>query len=101
MKRAWLIGGTMAAAIGAAAAPLPRAYRGAPPVIPHSLDGLTVTREANDCLNCHLEGVEVGEGRRATKIPPSHFTNPHTGETRTDRIVGTRYNCLQCHVPRR
>ncbi|MBI4346999.1 MAG: nitrate reductase cytochrome c-type subunit [Elusimicrobia bacterium] len=78
---------------------LPRAYPGAPALIPHSIDGLAIKRDANDCLGCHLEGAEVEPGRRATKVPASHFENPHTGEKRADRPVGMRNNCLQCHVP--
>lgn len=127
MKRFWLTCFALAAALGAAAAgkvfsgkglrtgapgmnrytdlapggtaPLPRPYPGAPPLIPHSIDGLGVTRAANDCLTCHLEGGEVGDGHQAAKIPPSHFTNPYTKETKTGGVTGTRYNCLQCHAP--
>lgn len=79
--------------------PLPRPYPGAPPLIPHSIEGLTTARGENSCLNCHLEGMEVAEGHKATKIPPSHFVNPFTGEKRTDTVVGMRYNCRQCHAP--
>lgn len=78
---------------------LPRPYPGAPALIPHSIDGLAVKRESNDCLGCHLEGTEVEPGHAATKVPASHFTDPHTGEKRSDRPVGMRNNCLQCHVP--
>jgi cytochrome c-type protein NapB len=80
---------------------LPRAYPGAPPRIPHSIDGLSVTRASNDCMNCHLEGLTVAEGHTATKIPRSHFTNPFKKTTTDGKMVtGTRYNCLQCHVPK-
>lgn len=78
---------------------LPRAYPGAPALIPHSIDGLAVKRDSNDCLACHLEGTEVEPGHIATKLPASHFVNPHTGEKRADRPVAMRNNCLQCHVP--
>lgn len=81
-------------------APLPRPYPGAPPLIPHSVEGLSITRAANDCLGCHLEGVEAAEGHKATKVPASHFTNPFTKEERTDRSLGMRYNCRQCHALR-
>jgi cytochrome c-type protein NapB len=80
-------------------APLPRPYPGAPPLIPHSVEGLSITRAANDCLGCHLEGMEVAEGHKATKMPASHFANPFTMEARIDRPVGICYNCLQCHAP--
>jgi len=72
--------------------PLERPYPGAPPLIPHAVAGLRVTRESNDCLTCHLEGMEVGEGHAATKMPSSH----RVGE---DGVKGMRYQCLQCHVP--
>lgn len=78
---------------------LPRPYPDAPPLIPHSIDGLAIKREGNDCLNCHLEGAEVAEGHKATKVPPSHFANAYTKEKRSDRPIGMRYNCLQCHTP--
>lgn len=79
--------------------PLPRPYPGAPPSIPHGIEGLTITREDNSCLSCHLEGTEVAEGHAATKVPPSHFVNPRTKEKTTGAVVGTRYQCLQCHAP--
>jgi nitrate reductase cytochrome c-type subunit len=78
---------------------LPRPYPLAPPLIPHSVEGMAVTRSANDCLTCHLDGMEVGEGHRATKVPPSHHTNPYKKETKSGEVTGTRYNCLQCHAP--
>lgn len=78
---------------------LPRPYDGAPPLIPHGLAGLSVTRASNDCMGCHLEGVELGEGHTATRIPASHRLNPFTKQVQEDGVVGTRYQCLQCHVP--
>lgn len=80
-------------------APLKRPYAIAPPVVPHRVAGLTINRDENECLDCHLEGVEVEKGRRAPKVPPSHFRNDHTGEVKTNMVVGIRYNCTQCHVP--
>jgi cytochrome c-type protein NapB len=78
---------------------LPRAYDIAPPVIPHNVLELKVSRDSNDCLGCHLEGAELGQGHVATKVPKSHYMNAHTGERKEDGPVGIRYNCLQCHVP--
>jgi len=79
--------------------PRDRPYAIAPPSVPHSVASLTINRETNECLDCHLEGMEVKEGHRATKVPPSHFRNDHTGETKTGEVVGLRYKCTQCHVP--
>jgi len=78
--------------------PLPRPYPGAPPIVPHAVEGLVISRDANACLDCHLEGAEIGEGHAATKVPPSHFVNPRTNEVKTGTVTGTRYQCLQCHA---
>jgi len=104
-----------------------RAYKDAPPMIPHSVDGLLpITRENNQCLGCHLP--EVAKSMGATPIPPSHFTNyrPDTvmkdgnvikegkvlgkdlGNTSDIKIAKAkkmktlyegRFNCSQCHAP--
>ncbi|MBI5594802.1 MAG: nitrate reductase cytochrome c-type subunit [Elusimicrobia bacterium] len=79
--------------------PLPRPYKGAPPLVPHGTEGLSITRESNSCLGCHLDGTDLGDGHAATKVPPSHFVNPFTKETKTDAVVGMRYQCLACHAP--
>lgn len=78
--------------------PLPRPYPGAPAIVPHAVEERAITRDANSCLDCHLEGADMGDGHVATKVPPSHFVNPKTKEARTGAEVGTRYQCLQCHA---
>jgi len=51
-----------------------RAYKDAPPMIPHSVEGLIpITKANNQCLGCHLP--EVASTMGATPIPPTHFTN--------------------------
>jgi len=51
-----------------------RAYVNAPPMIPHSVEGLLpITKDNNQCLGCHMPDVAKSVG--ATPIPPSHFTN--------------------------
>ncbi len=51
-----------------------RAFVNAPPMIPHSVDGLLpITKANNACLGCHMPAVAKGVG--ATPIPPSHFTD--------------------------
>ncbi|MDA8186575.1 MAG: nitrate reductase cytochrome c-type subunit [Dehalococcoidales bacterium] len=75
-----------------------RAYPGAPPVIPHSLNGLAITKDSNSCVGCHSTGMEVAPGHVATKIPDSHYVDPKTA-TKGSQISGTRYVCLSCHVP--
>ncbi len=78
---------------------LERPYTGAPPLVPHSVVEFNINRSANDCLDCHSEGVELEEGHVATKVPPSHYLNEYSGEQKKDQVTGMRYNCLQCHLP--
>jgi len=106
-----------------------RSYENAPPLIPHSVEGLLpITIKHNACLDCHMPDKAKAVG--ATPIPPSHFINyrPTTvyknGElVKEGKTVGLngqlgnvgdiklakakklsglypgRYNCTQCHVP--
>jgi len=106
-----------------------RAYVNAPPMIPHSVEGLLpITQNNNQCLGCHMP--EVAKGVGATPIPASHFTNyrPTTvykngelikeGKTvgtkgkigntsdikiakakKLDHLYQGRFNCSQCHAP--
>jgi len=106
-----------------------RAYVNAPPMIPHSVEGLLpITQDNNQCLGCHMPDVAKGVG--ATPIPPSHFTNyrPTTvlkggelvkeGKTvgmhgqlgnvgdikiakakKLNHLYQGRFNCSQCHAP--
>ena len=51
-----------------------RAFVNAPPMIPHSVDGLLpITKDNNQCLGCHMP--DVAKSMNATPIPESHFTN--------------------------
>ncbi len=106
-----------------------RAYVNAPPMIPHSVEGLLpITKDNNQCLGCHMPDVAKSMG--ATPIPATHFTNyrPTTvyknGElVKEGKVVGLkgdignvgdiklakkkklnhlyqgRFNCSQCHAP--
>ncbi len=100
-----------------------RSYVNAPPLIPHSVDGLLpITVKNNACLGCHMPDVAKGVG--ATPIPESHFTDfrPSTKvvngkivkdgkavSNATDikiakfkklkKLNPARFNCSQCHVP--
>jgi len=104
---------------------LERAFKDAPPMIPHSVEGLLpITRDNHQCLGCHMPDVAPSVG--STPIPPSHFTNyrPETvmkdgkvlkegadivkGNTsdvkiakakKTDTLYQGRFNCTQCHAP--
>ncbi|RMF72317.1 MAG: nitrate reductase [Acidobacteria bacterium] len=69
----------------------PRPYAIAPPVIPHSVDGLLpITREENACLGCH--DPEMAEDMEAPAVPASHFVEPGT-------LDGRRWPCVACHTP--
>ena len=106
-----------------------RAYVNAPPMIPHSVEGLLpITQSNNQCIGCHMP--EVAKTMGATPIPTSHFTNyrPTTiykdgelvkeGKTvgmkgelgnvgdiklakvkKLDKLYQGRFNCSQCHAP--
>jgi cytochrome c-type protein NapB len=104
-----------------------RAFLNAPPMIPHSVEGLIpITKNNNQCLSCHMP--EVAKSMGATPIPPSHFINfrPDTkmegGKViKEGKVVGKdikntsdiklakakklnqlyqgRFNCTQCHAP--
>ena len=101
-----------------------RSYVNAPPLIPHSVDGLLpITAKNNSCLGCHMPDVAKGVG--ATPIPESHFTDfrPKTQLDKEGHVIKdgkaikntsdvkiakfkklkklnpARYNCSQCHVP--
>jgi cytochrome c-type protein NapB len=106
-----------------------RAYLNAPPMIPHSVDGLLpITQNNNQCLGCHMPDVAKSMG--ATPIPPTHFTNyrpttvykdgkvvkegkvvgldgdiGNTGDIKLakpkkmDKLYQGRFNCSQCHAP--
>ncbi len=101
-----------------------RSYVNAPPLIPHSVEGLLpITIKRNACLDCHMPDKAKAVG--ATPIPESHFVNfrPDTKVTKDGKIIKdgkevkntsdviiakfkklkhlsmARYNCSQCHVP--
>ncbi len=100
-----------------------RAYENAPPMIPHSVEGLLpITKNNNACLGCHMPDVAKSMG--AIPIPPSHFVNfrpktaigkdgavikegkavANTSDIKTvahkqDKLYQGRFNCTQCHAP--
>jgi cytochrome c-type protein NapB len=98
-----------------------RSYQNAPPMIPHSVEGLLpITIKNNACLGCHMPNVAASMG--ATPIPPTHFKD-FFFETKSklikhklyedeaaykarlaklakkEDIAPQRYNCSQCHAP--
>jgi cytochrome c-type protein NapB len=98
---------------------LERAFQDAPPMIPHSVEGLLPIKAGNNqCVGCHMP--EVASSMGATPIPKSHFTDfrpkhkvvdgtfkktidNYKNETAIskpqDTLVQARFNCTQCHAP--
>jgi cytochrome c-type protein NapB len=94
-----------------------RAFQDAPPMIPHSVEGLLpITKDNNQCLGCHMPDVAPSVG--ATPIPVSHFTNfrpkssyalkgvntsdgtlKHVSIKKQKELYQGRFNCTQCHAP--
>ncbi len=82
---------------------LPRAYTGAPPQIPHSIQGFVpVTVRNNACVGCHNNPAMWGQKTKGvpTPMPPSHYTDTrHAPGNVTKKLIGARFVCTQCHVP--
>jgi nitrate reductase (cytochrome), electron transfer subunit len=77
---------------------LPRAFDGAPALIPHSLEGLLpITSSENTCLMCHQTGSTDPED--PPQVPRSHLTDLRAapGIVR-EAVTGARWNCTACHV---
>ena len=95
-----------------------RAFQDAPPMIPHDTTGmLIITKDNNQCLQCHKP--EVAEMVGATAIPKSHFLNMRPENKIVDgklvngvdnlqnqvsikkitKVYEGRFNCVQCHAP--
>ena len=64
---------------------IPVTFPNQPPLVPHSIRGLQVTKNANQCLGCH-----------SPDVAPSHFLT-RDGQ-KTEGTSPRRYFCLQCHV---
>ena len=77
---------------------LPRAWSGAPALIPHAVKGLTpITAKRNACAGCH---GRAGATSGPPPAPPSHFVDLREAPgVAGARIAGSRWNCTACHVP--
>ena len=73
---------------------IPVTFPNQPPLVPHSIRGLQVTKNANQCLGCHAPDVAPTTG--APRVPESHFLT-RDGQ-KTEGTSPRRYFCLQCHV---
>jgi len=94
-----------------------RAYQDAPPMIPHSVEGmLPIKINNNQCKTCHVDSAPYD--KTIPSVPPSHFTNfrpsssyaikhantssedlSHVSIKKENKLVGARFNCSQCHAP--
>ncbi len=77
---------------------LPRAWEGQPPLVPHSLRGLTpITATSNACVRCH---GRAGATAGPPPAPPSHFIDLREAPgVARPQVAGARWNCTACHVP--
>lgn len=77
---------------------LPRAWDGQPPLVPHSLRGLTpITATSNACVRCH---GRAGATSGPPPAPVSHFVDERQAPgIARPQVAGARWNCTACHVP--
>ncbi len=82
------------------AKPMPRAYSGAPPQIPHNIDDfLPINAQKNKCNTCHDKPAKIGKKKTKglpTPMPESHYNKADNGSL---TFSDTRYICVQCHTP--
>jgi len=94
-----------------------RAFQDAPPMIPHSVEGmLPITKNNNQCITCHVDSAPYDKS--IPSVPVSHMTdfrpnvsyaleNKNTSSTKQAHVsikklktlYPGRYNCSQCHAP--
>ena len=77
---------------------LPRAWEGAPPLVPHAIRGLTpITAKSNACVRCH---GRAGATTGPPPAPASHFVDLREAPgVARPQVAGARWNCTACHVP--
>jgi cytochrome c-type protein NapB len=78
--------------------PFKKSFVTAPPMIPHSVQGMVPIKVGkNMCLNCHLPQNAKALG--VTPMPEDHFVDNFEGGKKVRRVAGSRYFCTTCHVP--
>lgn len=76
--------------------PIARTFSTQPPVIPHALENFDeISLDGNQCLDCH--SAATYKKKKAPRIGDSHFVD-RDGKKSVE-ATGSRYNCVQCHVP--
>lgn len=73
---------------------IPTTFPHQPPLVPHSVRGLQVTKNTNQCLGCHA--IEPSKTTGAPRLPESHFMDRDGKRVASESP--RRYFCLQCHV---
>jgi nitrate reductase (cytochrome), electron transfer subunit len=73
---------------------LPRNYSYQPPIIPHRIDGYQVDKNFNKCLDCHARTRT--DFSQAIPVSPTHYID-RSGKV-LPQISTRRYFCMQCHV---
>ena len=73
-----------------------RSYYTAPPMIPHSIEGLVpITQDSNMCKDCHVQPDMIGkkpEPGMPVPVSASHYADVKAGE-----FYMGRWFCTQCH----
>ena len=73
-----------------------RAFKGQPPLIPHSLDGINeITTTDNDCLDCHI--TDEDRGKKMPRVAQSHLL-PAASAAAEPELNMRRWQCNSCHV---
>ena len=70
-----------------------------PPPIPHAIDGYMVTRQENNCLECHDRPREIGK-KRAKGVSPAAPTSHYGRLDGKAEIASAYFLCTSCHVHR-
>lgn len=74
--------------------PIKRDFVQQPPLIPHSTRGYQITKNFNQCMDCHAWSRYKEAG--ATKVSITHFKDRAGDEL--SNISPRRYFCTQCHI---
>ena len=78
--------------------PYKKSFVTAPPMIPHSIAGMTPIKVGNNqCLMCHMPAN--AKSMHITPIPKDHFVDNFEGGKVKHKIAGSRYFCTTCHTP--
>jgi nitrate reductase cytochrome c-type subunit len=79
---------------------IPAFAQSSPPPIPHPIDGYLVTRQENNCLECHDKPRDIGKKRQKganVPAPASHYGGKLDGKP---ELAGGFFNCTSCHAKR-